>query len=196
LALAAPAAKKMGTFIPTRFAYDSANLVVRNRSAQAELVQKTTNQTRKICPTTIVLTVSSISANTKSIIFCGSACRLSRLQLAVPRGAEGPKSEIRDPKEIRSPKSAGRSLKRPIVDLTTKPPRRKGRMGANPGFCLCSFAPSLLIRDFGFRPSFGFRVSAFGFTPSPTPSRISTTPVSVPPRSAPPSATPSPAGSP
>src|ERR1017187_3059947 len=39
------AAKNTGTFIPTRSEYDSANLVVRNRSAQAELDQKTTNQT-------------------------------------------------------------------------------------------------------------------------------------------------------
>src|SRR5712671_270118 len=34
-------AKRYGTFIPTRFDYDSANLAVRNRSAQAELGQKT-----------------------------------------------------------------------------------------------------------------------------------------------------------
>jgi hypothetical protein len=33
-------AKRYGTFIPTRFDYDSANLAVRNRSAQAELGQK------------------------------------------------------------------------------------------------------------------------------------------------------------
>src|ERR1017187_5457739 len=38
------AARKTGTFIPTRSDYDSAHLVVRNRSAQAELVQKTLNR--------------------------------------------------------------------------------------------------------------------------------------------------------
>jgi hypothetical protein len=54
-------------------------------------------------------------------------------------------------------------------------------MGANPGFCLCSFAPSWLIRDFGFRPSFGFRVSGFGFGQHLTRPRRSATRVSAPP---------------
>jgi hypothetical protein len=75
----------MGTFIPTRSHYDSANLVVRNRSAQAELVQKTTNQTPKICPTLIVLTLSSISANTKSRNIMSRPRRLSRIYLAAGR---------------------------------------------------------------------------------------------------------------
>ena len=62
---AAAAAKKMGTFIPTRSDYDSANLVVRNRSAQAELVQKKADPNSSAKTIETLLAVSSKKAKTK-----------------------------------------------------------------------------------------------------------------------------------
>ena len=61
----------MGTFIPTRSAFNSANLVVRNRSAQAEPVQKTTSLTKRTIPAALLLTAYSIIANTKCNTFLG-----------------------------------------------------------------------------------------------------------------------------
>src|SRR5664280_3325431 len=59
-----------------------------------------------------------------------------------------PKCEIRKPKEIRNPKSRIRS--------------RSSRTAVR---------PIRLFSDLGFRPSFGFRISAFGFRGGGLPSR-------------------------
>ncbi len=66
-------------------------------------------------------------------------------------GDERPKSEIRSPKEGRNPKPEGRRARRPRNGGSPN------RLGRSP-----SQTPPPAHSDFGFRPSFGLRISAFG----------------------------------
>jgi len=63
-----------------------------------------------------------------------------------------PKAEIRRPKEGRVPKSESKS--------TTKGQGNEAFVA----LLLCSLQ-SAAVSAFGFRPSFGLRISAFGFSP-------------------------------
>jgi len=83
LVLAAAAATNPRAFIPTRSHYDSANLVVRNRSAQAELVSKITGSNQKTKLTALLLPTFSKIAKTKFAIFYDFSLPLSSRDLAV-----------------------------------------------------------------------------------------------------------------
>src|ERR1035437_2844820 len=85
---------------------------------------------------------------------------LDRGSQLAQRATRNPKAETRRPKGIRTAKSeTGRGS--PHADRPTEGhPHHALRVKS------AAHASTLAISDFGFRPSFGFRISGFGFDPA------------------------------